>query len=100
MEKKKTWSSQENTTKYVQNLRESTNIGRESLDVIPQARDQSNKVPMNDTSICSPKFSISSKVRLFLSLQIHHIKIANFAVMMSIIIYFFKGEDVNLTNSL
>ena len=47
---------------------------------------------MNDTSFCSTKFSISSKVHLFLSLQIHHIKIANFAVMMSIIIYFFKGE--------
>ena len=47
---------------------------------------------MNDTSFCPTKFSISSKVHLFLSLQIHHIKIANFAVMMSIIIYFFKGE--------
>ena len=46
--------------------------GRESLDVSPQARDQSKRVPLKEASIWSPVLSKSSKVLRFRSFQIHH----------------------------
>ena len=46
--------------------------GRESLEVSPQARDQSNKDPLKEQSSWSLELSKSSKVRWLRSLQIHH----------------------------
>ena len=63
----KTWGSHKNTKENQKN------IGSDSLDVSPQTRDQSNKVPIKDSRIFSLKHSIFSKVRLLLSLQIYHI---------------------------
>ena len=45
--------------------------GRESLDVSPQARDQSKRVPLKEACIWSPELSKSSKVLRFRSFQIH-----------------------------
>ena len=53
--------------------RELRNIG-ESLEVIPQALDQSNKEPLKAANNWSSKLSKSSKVLQFRSLQRHHIK--------------------------
>ena len=50
------------------------NKGRESLDVSPQAQDQSNRDPLKKASSWSPDLSMSSKVCRLCSLHIHHIK--------------------------
>ena len=47
---------------------------RESLEVSPQALDQSNREPLKEANIWSSELSMSSKVLLFHSLQRHHIK--------------------------
>ena len=49
------------------------NIGMESLEVSPQARDQSNRVPTNNAMSWSPECFKSLITRLLHSLQITHI---------------------------
>ena len=50
------------------------NKGRESLDVSPQAQDQSDRDPLKKASSWPPDLSMSSKVRRLCSFHIHHIK--------------------------
>ena len=54
--------------------RELRNIGRESLEVSPQALDQSNREPPKEANSWSSELSMSSNVLQFCSLQRHHIK--------------------------
>ena len=49
-------------------------MGRESLEVSPQALDQSKREPLKEANSWSSMLSMSSNVRQFRSLQIHHIK--------------------------
>ena len=60
--------------RYQVHRRELRNIGRESLEVILQALDQSNKVPLKEANSWSSELSMSSYVLLFRSFQRHHIK--------------------------
>ena len=55
-------------------MRELRNKGRESLEMSPQTLDQSKREPLKEASSWSLELSISSNVRQFHSLQIHHIK--------------------------
>ena len=55
-------------------MRELRKLGRESLEVSPQALDQSNKEPLKEANSWSSELSMSSNVLLFHSLQRHHIK--------------------------
>ena len=65
-----THKKQNKRKSYVQIRRESRNNGMESLDMNPQARDQSNNVPVNNAINWSIKCSGSSKMWLLHSLQI------------------------------
>ena len=49
-------------------------MGRESLEVSLQALDQSKREPLKEATCWSSMLSMSSNVRQFHSLQIHHIK--------------------------
>ena len=55
-------------------MREQMNEGRESLDVSPQAWDQSNRDLLKEASKWSLELSKSSKVRWLRSFQRHHNK--------------------------
>ena len=55
-------------------MRELRNIGRESVEVSPQALDQSNREPLKEANSWSSELSMSSNVLQFHSLQRHHIK--------------------------
>jgi hypothetical protein len=54
--------------------KETKNSPTDGEEVNPQARDQSNKTPMKISNNLSIAVSLSSKVRLFLSHQIVHIR--------------------------
>ena len=58
-------------TNYTRELR---NKGNESLEVNPQALDQSNREPPKEANSWSSELSMSSHVLLFRSLQRQHIK--------------------------
>ena len=55
-------------------MTELRDIGRESLEVSPQALDHSKREPLKEANSWSSKLSMSSNVLQFCSLQRHHIK--------------------------
>ena len=72
-DRKKQHNKQKNN-KELNTMREQRNKGSESLEVSPQALDQSKREPLKEAINWSLDLSMSSKVRQFRSLQIHHIR--------------------------